>query len=90
MSYVFTKYWCQIILIYSYFKTGSKPNKCVHKSYENCSQLTLYFLVGKKKKKNIAHFTLSMQNYNSLFVGQVLNLSNRRHNFFFTFVHGRA
>lgn len=35
MSYVFTKYWCQIILIYSYFKTGSKPNKYVHKAYEN-------------------------------------------------------
>lgn len=53
------KYWCQIIVIYSYIKTESKPHKYVPEAYENCSQLTLYLLEGGKKK---AYFNLLVQN----------------------------
>lgn len=55
MSSVFTKYWCQIIVIDSYFKTGAKPHKYVHKAYENCRQLTLY-LLDRKNKCSFQHF----------------------------------
>lgn len=42
ISSVFIKDQCQIIVIYSYFETGSKPHKYVHKLYEDCIQLTIY------------------------------------------------
>lgn len=41
ISSVFMKDWCQVIAIYSYFETRSKPYKYVHKVYEECIQLTL-------------------------------------------------
>lgn len=42
VSSVFMKDRCQIIVIYGYFETGSKPHRFVHTVYEDCIQLTLY------------------------------------------------
>lgn len=68
---------CQIIVIYSYFETGSKPHKYVHKVYEDCILLTLY-LHGRK------NFSAKFKNS---FCRKIPRISNVRHYNIFSFLH---